>query len=85
MIKLIYEYGDLHILKYSKPDIKGNEPFYIISILDINIKIPGADVEKMVRAIMNDITLSLMLEYGREHYPQHNKTDATSPLTQDEM
>ena len=83
MIKLIYEYGDLHVLKYSKPDIKENESFYVISILDINIKIPGADVEKMVRAIMNDITLSLMLEYGREQYPQHNKTDANFPLIRD--
>ena len=81
MIKMIYEYGDFRVVKYSKPDTKENEPLYVMSILDINIKILGADVEKMVRAIMNDITLSLMLEYGREQYSQHNKTDANSPLT----
>lgn len=66
MIRLIYEYGDLRVVKYSKPDTKSDSPIYVFSILDINIKIPADDTEKMVCAISSDITMSMLLEYGRK-------------------
>jgi len=79
MIKMIYEYGDLQIVKYSKPDTKSDLPFYVFSILDINIKVPADDIEKMVRAISSDITLSLLLEFGKEYNKKPGETGVIHP------